>query len=214
MKRIVAASLILCMASGCATMSDEQTTTAQAAGMGAALGALAGGIIGHQTGRGIEGALIGSVFGAAAGGMYGQHVSQRKAAFASEEEYLDACIAQAAEVNRLAVAYNQGLREEVAALDSKSAELMAAYEAQTAERTQVVAMQRELAQALEKAQQSLAAITKEISVQQGVVEAERTSAGSEQLAQLENQIRMLEEQKAELADHTDRLAAINNRISV
>ncbi len=214
MKRIVTGLLLVCMASGCATMTDDQTTTAQGAGMGAALGAIAGGIIGHQSGRGIEGAVIGGMLGAAAGGAYGQHVAQRKAEFASEEDYLNACIAQAEEVHRLAAAYNEGLRLEVADLESRSTQVLAAYQGQTEERQQLLAMQKELGQKLQTAQQNLAAVSQEVAVQQKVLEAERATAGSEQIAQLENQIRLLEEQKAELTDHTERLAAINNRISV
>ena len=214
MKRCIVLLLAGCMLSGCATMTDEQTTTAQGAGLGAALGAIAGGIIGHQSGYGVEGALIGGLVGAAAGGVYGDHVAQRKASFASEEDYLNACITQAEEVHRLAAAYNDGLRTEVADLETRSIDMMAAYQGQSEERQQLLAMQQALAQKLEQAQQNLAAVSQEIAVQQQVLETEKSSAGREQIAQLENQIRLLEEQKAELTVHTDRLAAINNRISV
>jgi uncharacterized protein YcfJ len=42
------------------------------------LGAAAGGIIGHQSGRGLEGALIGGAAGATAGGLYGNARDQEQ----------------------------------------------------------------------------------------------------------------------------------------
>jgi uncharacterized protein YcfJ len=44
---------------------------------GALLGAAAGGIIGHQSGRGLEGAAIGAAGGGAAGALYGNAADQR-----------------------------------------------------------------------------------------------------------------------------------------
>lgn len=43
----------------------------QGAVVGGLGGAAAGGIIGHQSGRGLEGAAIGGVLGAVAGGLFG-----------------------------------------------------------------------------------------------------------------------------------------------
>lgn len=49
------------------------TTTQKGAGIGAGAGAVLGGIIGHQSGRGVEGAAI----GAAAGGLTGAIVGEQ-----------------------------------------------------------------------------------------------------------------------------------------
>ncbi len=45
---------------------------------GALLGAAAGGIIGHQSGRGLEGAAIGAAAGGTAGGLYGNARDQEQ----------------------------------------------------------------------------------------------------------------------------------------
>ena len=47
------------------------TTTQKTAGAGTALGAAAGGIIGHQSGRGWEGAALGGVIGGLTGALAG-----------------------------------------------------------------------------------------------------------------------------------------------
>lgn len=52
--------------------------TQRGAVTGGLLGAAAGGIIGHQSGRGLEGAAIGGAAGATAGGVYGNARDQEQ----------------------------------------------------------------------------------------------------------------------------------------
>ena len=54
---------------GCAT--NQTSNTKRKAVTGGVIGAAAGGIIGHQSGRGLEGAAIGAGAGAVAGGVVG-----------------------------------------------------------------------------------------------------------------------------------------------
>lgn len=54
--------------SSCADMGPN---TQRGAATGALIGAGAGGIIGHQSGRALEGAAIGAAAGGVAGGAYG-----------------------------------------------------------------------------------------------------------------------------------------------
>jgi uncharacterized protein YcfJ len=76
MKRIL--GVILCaglaaLVLGCET---NKTRVGEGAGIGGAVGALAGGIIGHQSGRGVEGALIGGAAGAATGALVGAQIEK------------------------------------------------------------------------------------------------------------------------------------------
>jgi uncharacterized protein YcfJ len=66
---IIAASTLL---AGCATGPNAQTGLV----LGGILGAAAGGIIGHQKGRGLEGAALGAGIGAIGGNAYGNGVDQ------------------------------------------------------------------------------------------------------------------------------------------
>jgi uncharacterized protein YcfJ len=52
--------------------------TQRGAATGALLGAAAGGVIGHQSGRGLEGAAIGAVGGGTAGALYGNAQDQEQ----------------------------------------------------------------------------------------------------------------------------------------
>ena len=56
---------------GCESMGAN---TKKGAGIGGLLGAVAGGVIGHQSGHGVEGALIGGTVGAIGGGTIGSGI--------------------------------------------------------------------------------------------------------------------------------------------
>ena len=62
--------------SNCAEPAGPNTQRGIATG--ALLGAAAGGIIGHQSGRALEGAAIGAAAGGTAGGLYGNARDQEQ----------------------------------------------------------------------------------------------------------------------------------------
>jgi uncharacterized protein YcfJ len=68
-----AAALAAVMMSSCASGPNARTGTV-VGGLG---GAAVGGIIGHQSGRGLEGAAIGGALGALGGNMIGDSQDQR-----------------------------------------------------------------------------------------------------------------------------------------
>jgi len=79
MKKLCSLLTVLIFAlaiSGCET---NKTRVAEGAGIGGAVGALAGGIIGHQSGSGVGGALIGGAVGAGAGALVGAQIDKPNA---------------------------------------------------------------------------------------------------------------------------------------
>ena len=66
------------------------------------------------------GAAVGAGVGGAAGFAYGSHVAKEKAKYASQEDWLDACIASAEKVNRENRAYNAALEKEIQALSAET----------------------------------------------------------------------------------------------
>ncbi len=114
--------LLSCMIllSGCAGMSDADRTRAEGAGAGAGAGAIAGALLGQLIGGDTEstllGAAIGGAIGAAAGHAYGNHVAGQKAKYAKTEDWLNACIASAEQVNNEMKTYNRKLAGEVVQL--------------------------------------------------------------------------------------------------
>ncbi len=76
MKRIFYLYIVLVfvfIATGCAT---NKTRTAEGAGIGGVVGAVAGGIIGHQSGHTLEGAAIGGAVGAGTGAVVGAQINK------------------------------------------------------------------------------------------------------------------------------------------
>ena len=71
---------------GCESMGPKSKTGALAGG---GIGAVAGGVIGHQMGRGIEGAVIGAAVGAIGGGLIGDSMDKAdQRALAGNPNYL------------------------------------------------------------------------------------------------------------------------------
>ena len=127
--------MMLCalfVVSGCANIKDDGTRTrVEGAGTGAVIGAVAGGILGQIIGGDTKGTLVGAAIGAAVGGAggyaYGDHVANQKAKYAQEEDWLDACIAQAQLKNQELVAYNKDLRTQIKSLQRETASLRKQY---------------------------------------------------------------------------------------
>lgn len=78
MKHALILSLATVIFTSCAAGPNTQT----GAVIGGLAGAAAGGIIGHQSGRGLEGAAIGGAAGAAGGALIGNAQDRRE-----EEQY-------------------------------------------------------------------------------------------------------------------------------
>ena len=62
---------------GCAHYGGSTVHTRQGAVVGGVLGAGAGGIVGHQSGRGLEGAAVGGAIGSLAGALFGSAEDER-----------------------------------------------------------------------------------------------------------------------------------------
>ena len=215
MKRWISGFLIIpLLMGGCASMQDKQKTQVQGTVLGAAIGATLGAIIGNQMGDSRKGAILGAMVGGMGGLAYGDHVANKKAQFAKQEDYLDACIAQTRKVHDETQQYNAALQQQIAALDTQSQQLMASYQQQQAARGDVVNMKRQLQDKLAEAQQNLKKVNGEIMIERQVLAQESKTPAGDRLGQLETQINQLEQQKAQLTEQTQRLAAINNRMSV
>ncbi len=199
--------------SGCASMSDSSTTRAQGAGFGAAIGAGLGAIVGAATGDTEKGALIGAAVGGVAGLAYGDHVAKKKEKYANQEDYLNACIAEADKRHRATKVYNDKIRNEIAALETQLQEAETLAASQQSNADQLKTLRNTLAKSIEQSQQMMTQVTDEITIQREVLANESGSGSSDRLEALNQEIAKLEEQKAQLEENTRQLAALNNRAS-
>ncbi len=220
MKKLGIAFLVVTLAlfslAGCTT-TDRGKTQAQGTAVGAAAGAGFGAIIGgiFGGGRGVAiGALTGAAVGAAAGHAYGTHVANEKEKYAAEEDWLDACLASAQEVNQETREYNATLAQEIDQMDRETAQLAAAYRNKKAQKTALVKKREVVEAKLKKAREKLDYARWELQNQQKVLADAKRSGKRQYVKSLENEIQELKQYVAELEAHTESLASLSNRMAV
>jgi len=186
--------------SGCTNIQDDGTRTRAEGSLGGALlGAGLGAIIGNQSGNAGQGALIGAAAGGLAGLAYGNHVANKKAAYANEEQWLNACIAQARQTNASARAYNTRLATRISELKRQVASGNA-QQKQQAKRA-IVQLQREANSELKK-------VDAEIRSQNTAI----NQTNSSRSASLRNEVSSMQGTRNSLSSNIDRLASLGNSV--
>ena len=198
------------LVSGCAT-SDQTRTKAEGAGIGAALGGLAGYLIGDE-----KGALIGAAAGAGVGFLAGREIAKRKAEYASREDFLDAEITRTAEYNQTIRAYNQKNEVELAALENEAEALREAYEAGAEQKSTLLAKQAEIKERLSQHQDLEEDLLAELKIQNGIIQEEGSEAAEDDpyIAKLEKEVQELRANIEVLQEDSAQLASIDERLSV
>ncbi len=213
MKKWVSIMLVFVFIAGCAGMTDRQKTVSE--GAGAAGGALLGAIVGQLIGKDTKGTLIGAAIGAAVGGglgtAYGNHVAGKKAEYASQEAYLNACIASAQQVNEETRQYNVSLKDEINGLDKEVNKLLAQYKSKKAGKARVEKEQQKVQAKLSEAQAKLKTVQDEVEIQKQVLASERGKSKAELAESLDKEIALLEPSAKELDKQTQALASIGDR---
>jgi len=182
--------------SGCANMSDGTRTVAQ----GGVAGALLGGGIGYLVG-GDEGALVGALAGGAMGVAYGSSVARKKAAYASEEQWLDACIASANKDYNNAVAYNDSLKRDVSSLKVQVAQARTAREK--------AAAKRQIAAKIKATDKQLASIQQQV---QDYNYGSQQAGGGAKAGQLRRTVSQFESTERSIQTQKNYLASLQNQI--
>jgi uncharacterized protein YcfJ len=198
--RSTAALTAAAFLASCTNIKNDQTRTrAEGTLAGSLIGGGLGAIIGHQSGHGIEGALIGAAAGGLAGLAVGDHVARKKAKYASQEAWLDACIARAEQVNRSAVSYNNSLRGKISSLESRLAAAKRSGDSGEIRRVKqaVVSLQKETSQQIKT-------VDTEIKEQGSVVN--QTGSGT-----LSSRVTELRSTRSSLNNSQERLADLGNQ---
>ncbi len=196
----LALSAALFASTSCTNIQDDGTRTrTEGALVGSVIGAGLGAIIGNQSGNMGQGALIGAALGGLGGLAVGNHVANKKARYASEEAWLNACIDQARQTNVSARSYNSQLSGRIAALRKQIVSGNAAQKRQA--KTAIVQLQREAGAELQK-------MDKEIQAQQGALGQTTNSRA----ASLRSEVSSLKTTRSALNQNIDRLASLGNSV--
>lgn len=197
---------------GTSSTTDDQTRTKVE---GTAIGALVGGLIGGLAGN-TKGALIGAAVGAGVGFIAGNEVAKRKAQYAREEDFLNAEIAQAEQVNREAAGYNADLRRQIAALDAESSRVATKYRAGTASRDELTAQRSSVQKQMEANAKVEQTLRKEHEIKAAVLGEEKSQRGANDpyVKSLERQVGELQANIDKLHKGSTQLARIDERLSL
>lgn len=209
----------LSLVTGCAGIKDDTTRTkAEGAGTGAAIGAVAGAIIGQLAGGSTESTLLGAAIGGAVGGVggyaYGTHVAKEKEKYAKEEDWLDACIAEAKKSNEQIVAYNAELDRQIGQLRQDTDALKAQYQEAETRKAKLLAKKKDADKLLAAANKELAAAKSGLEAQNSVLAQARESGKGDYAESLANQIEQLKANIKELEKRTDELASLSASMAV
>lgn len=201
--KLVTSITVIAMFSGCTNIKNDGTRTrTEGALAGTAIGAGLGAIIGNQSGRAWEGAAIGAVAGGLTGLAVGNHVANKKAGYASQEAWLDACISSAEKVNARTVAYNRSLRSRINSLESRIAAAKA-----SGNKGELRSIKQSIATLKQESNKQLGEVNLEIKEQSGVV----SETGN---ATLSNRVSTLKSSQSSLKQNQQRLADLSNQIDV
>lgn len=191
------------MMASCANIQNDQTRTrTEGALAGGVLGAGLGAIIGNQSGNAWEGAAIGAVAGSLAGLAVGDHVARKKAAYASQEAWLDACISRAEQVNANAVSYNNRLSRRIDSLRQQIAAAKA-----SGNKSKLQGLKREVATLRSETRTQVKVVETEITEQTDVVSETGSSS-------LRGRVTTLKSTRTSLQSNERRLADLGNQIDV
>ncbi len=188
----------------CANTSDGQLAQGQGTAIGAGVGALAGNLIGRNT----QGTLIGAGIGGLAGFAYGTHVANKKASYASTEDWLDACIVQAEGKRKEAVAYNDRLNRELTRLRSEVRVAKAAND-----RSKLASLKRQIGSERAAAQKQSAAFSKEAQANRSAIQ-QAGSEGASRVKSLRSTTSGIETQVSTMNKTEQSLASLQNETDV
>jgi hypothetical protein len=205
MRHIRTLIIILLLATGCATQSQQAKTEGTAVGAG--IGALLGGLIGKAAGGDTDDALRGAAIGALVGGLigygYAARVDSHRKELAGKENDLDARIKFARDVNRETEGYNRRLEAE---LDQVSAKI----EKKQLTRQELAKEKRALTSDAREANKQLALAQKDLRDMKAF--RRRQIEQGQRSEELDRQIAKMEENLTDMKKYTSALASLSQRI--
>jgi chromosome segregation ATPase len=221
MRKTASMILVTGLLAGCAGLSDPQRTTTESTligtGAGAAVGAGVGALVGGGRGAAI-GAGVGGVVGAGAGYAWGSHVASKRAAYARQEEYIEALLASARETQEQTRQYTAVLTGDIQRLDRETTRLVQQYKQRRIAKTALQRSRQATAAKLAEAEQQLHHVETEIDIQHRALQHEhnltRTVHVPSNMRAMHAEIRQLERQRDMLAQQVQTLASINARLAV
>jgi uncharacterized protein YcfJ len=221
-RKLLATVTLICllsMVTGCANIQDDgDRTRSEGAGTGAAVGAVTGALLGQIFGGDTRSTVVGAALGGAIGGLggyaYGNHVANQKEKYASEEDWLEACIAEAQRTNEAVARYNNELRQQIDGLRRDTETLEQQYADAKTRNVKLKEKKKTVDGLARAADKELTAARSELAVQNAVATEARGSGQSDYAQSLDNQLETLRANIRELEKQTEELASMSAAMAV
>lgn len=217
-KTLSATLVIATLLPGCATppdgaTDDQQATVAQGAVFGAILGGLLGAAVSDNK---ATGALIGAAAGGLIGAGIGSSIAERKAQYATEEDFLIAEIRRNQEFIQEADAQNNAIYQDIVRLDRESQRLAREYRAGRASRNALTQKKASLEKQLAKAKQVNSLAEKQLADATAVHQESRQKRGNQDqyTRQLETNLVQLRETQQQSSQNVASLQKIYDSMSM
>lgn len=208
MKKLLIPVFCAVLVSSCATQSQQTKTEGTALGCvgGAIVGGLIGWGLGGTTGAAI-GAGTGGLAGCAVGYSYANDLDNQRKELTGKEDNLDAQIQFAKNVGASTQKYNQELKTKIEDYDRKVSELKSKAGSQESVRKELEAEKQKINEDMQQAQQGLAMARKDLNNSKAF-----RSTRTTQSAELDAEIKKLENDLAQLQKNSNALASLSQRI--
>jgi len=214
---LIVTLLIMALLPGCATnpdgsVDDQQRTVAE----GAIAGAVLGGLLGAAIGDNRRGALVGAAAGGIIGAAIGSSIAERKAQYATEEDFLIAEIQRNQDFIQEADAQNRQLYQEIAELDRESRRLERQYRAGRVSRNALTRQKASLEKQLAKARKIHSLTEKQLADAQQVYQESQQKRGNQDqyTRQLETNLVQLRETQEQSSQNVASLQQVYDNMSI
>ena len=216
--KVLLVALLATQLVACANIKDDSTRTKTegtltGAGIGAGVGALIGALIDGGRGAAI-GAGIGAGIGAAGGYAVGKHVADKKAEYASQEDWLDDCIASSEQTNAEARQYNAKLSRDIKALDAESRSLVAQYNRKEVKLAKLKSENKNVKRLQNDTNKVISGLESNRSKQLYAAQEARRTGDKQRAKKLDAEIHKLDKEIKRMRDYNSQLANISVRLAV
>ena len=163
-----------------------------------------------------KGAIIGALAGAGVGFLVGNEIAKRKARYASEEDFLNAEIAQLAKMNSSTYQYNYRLSREINSLKRQVASLKAQYEKRTVKRSALLKKKKDIQKRIEANNKMIEELQKEYKINVAILDEQKKKRKKKDpyVVRLEREIETLKKNIDALQKNARQLAEMDERLSV
>ncbi|MDG4551121.1 MAG: LysM peptidoglycan-binding domain-containing protein [Candidatus Contendobacter sp.] len=196
--------------SGSLSGSTSSATITEGAMVGAAAGATIG-LVACGKKKGAECALLGGAIGAIAGLVAGMFVDTKQTEYASTEDYYDAQIKEATQMNQALAQHNRNLRNSIQADRRQMDSLIAQYQSGKASKSQLATLRDDIDKKRDSNRNNLDDLQKELGKQQDLL-AKMQQDKSPKADFLRKQIKKTQDETTALRKSVDEMTNLSAKV--